>query len=330
MQPARRHKQRGPGKAWREGLSIFEMSEMIPDEAAATEWFERIRWGKEWRHCPYCESLDTAEKKNGKPMPYRCKSCRKHFSVRTGTVLERSHIPLKKWAWAIYLWTTSLKGVSAMKLHRDLKISYKAAWFMVHRLRECFTDDDFEFRGPVEVDETWMGGKARNMHKSKRAQLTGRGPVDKVAVVGMKDRHTKLVDAQVVEETTAAALQGFVAQRVTAETQVYTDDARAYQGLPNHESVNHSVGEYVKDQAHTNGIESFWALLKRGHTGTYHKISFKHLHRYVNEFVARHNLRRWGTKAQMTQVVFAMIGQRLMYRDLTRSTHAKAGFIASD
>ena len=285
-------------------------------------------WG-EYRPCPRCGSLDTVEKKNHKPMPYRCRDCREHFSIRTGTILERSHVPLRKWVWAIYLWTTSLKGIAAMKLHRDLKISYKSAWFMVHRLRECFTDEDRLFDGPVEVDETWMGGRRRNMHQSKRDALTGRGTSGKVAVVGIKDRATNHVDAQVVGDVSGVTLRKFVIDRTTEETRIYSDEASAYKPLPNHESVNHSVGKYVNSQAHTNGIESFWALLKRAHTGTFHKISFKHLQRYVNEFAGRHNLRRLNTKAQMTQVVAAMVGRRLMYRELTRPTDAKAGFITA-
>ena len=140
---------KSPGKSYRVGISILEMAEMIPDEALATKWFEITMWGDKYRPCPYCGSVDTIEKKHHKPMPYRCRDCREHFSIRTGTVLERSHIPLRKWVWAIYLWTTSLKGVAAMKLHRDLKISYKSAWFMVHRMRECFTDEDLLFDVPV-------------------------------------------------------------------------------------------------------------------------------------------------------------------------------------
>ena len=319
---------KAPGKSYRKGISILELSEMIPDETTATKWFEQIMWG-DYHPCPYCGSLDTAEKKHHKPMPYRCRDCRKHFSVRTGTVLERSHIPLQKWMWAIYLWTTSLKGISAMKLHRDLKISYKSAWFMVHRLRECFSDEDLVFYGPVEVDETWMGGRRKNMHKSKREQLTGRGAVGKVAIAGIKDRHTNLVDAKVVDNVSKARLQGFVMQHTDEGAKVYTDDAEAYKSLPNQESVNHSVGEYVRGQAHTNGIESFWALLKRAHTGTYHKISFKHLQRYVNEFVGRHNLRRMDTMSQMVQVVAAMAGRRLMYRELTRPVDGPCDMIST-
>lgn len=306
-----------PGKSYREGISIIELAEMIPDEAAATKWFESILWNGE-RACPKCGSLDTRECKNHRPMPYFCRDCKGYFSIRTGTVLERSHIPLKKWAWAIYLWTTSLKGVSSMKLHRDLKISQKSAWFMAHRLRETFTETDIQFDGPVELDETYMGGKRRNMHKAKRQECTGRGPHEKTPVVGMKDRETNQVSAKVMDYVTGENLQGFVSERVHNETMVYTDDAAAYRAFPNHESVKHSVGEYVRNQAHTNGIESFWAVLKRAHTGTFHHFSRKHLQRYLNEFCGRHNLRPQDTIAQMRSIVAAMVGKRLMMTHLTK------------
>ena len=305
-----------PGKSYRAGISIIELAEMIPDEAAATKWFESILW-KGGRACPKCGSLNTRECKNQRPMPCFCRDCKGYFSVRTGTLLERSHIPLKKWAWGIYLWTTSLKGVSSMKLHRDLKISQKSAWFMAHRLREAFTEEDFQFDGPVEVDETYMGGKRRNMHSSKRKEQEGRGPIGKTPVVGMKDRDTNQVSAKVVDQVTGDNLQGFVVERVYQGTMVYTDDAAAYKAFPHHESVKHSVGEYVRDQAHTKGIESFWSVLKRAHTGTFHRLSRKHLQRYVNEFAGRHNLRPHDTIDQMRAIVAEMVGKRLMVKHLT-------------
>ena len=310
---------KGPGKAYRKGISIFELMEMIPDETAATKWFESILWKGE-RPCPHCGSLNTMERKSGKPMPYRCRDCKSYFSIRTGTVLERSHIPLRKWVWAIYLWATNLKGVSSMKLHRDLKITQKSAWFMAHRLRELFTEAELQFDGPVEVDETYMGGKRKNMHAHKRQECEGRGPIGKTPVVGMKDRDTNQVSAKVMDEVTGANLQGFVVDRVHRDTMVYTDDAAAYRAFPHHESVKHSVGEYVRDQAHTNGIESFWAVLKRAHTGTFHQLSRKHLQRYVNEFAGRHNLRRENTIDQMREIAAAMIGRRLMMKNLIGKT----------
>ena len=154
------------------------------------------------------------------------------------------------------------------------------------------------------------------MSKSKRARLTGRGPAGKTAVVGAKDRRSNRVSAKVVGDTTAETLQGFVHRNVKADAPVYTDDARAYEGIPNHESVKHSVYEYVKGDVHTNGIESFWSMLKRAHKGTFHRLSPKHLHRYVDEFVARHNFRELDTLDQMAFIASKMEGAQLRYKDL--------------
>ena len=308
---------RSPGRAHREGISIIKLMEMFPTEEAATDWFKAQVWPT-GRCCGKCGSTNTSEVPNAKPMPYWCSDCRCYFSVRTGTAIASSKIPLRKWAIAIYLCLTSLKSVSSMKLHRDLDISQKSAWFMLHRLREAWvpTGND-QFAGPVEVDETYMGGKRANMSKAKRKTLEGRGPVGKVAVAGAKDRETNRVSAAVVENTDAKTLQGFVAERTLKSATVYTDDHASYHGLSRaHESVKHSVGEYVRDMAHTNGIESFWAMLKRAHKGTFHKLSPKHLQRYVNEFAGKHNVREMDTAAQMTTVAAGLIGKRLMYRDL--------------
>ena len=316
-----------PGKAHRKGLTLLQLLELFSTEEAATDWFERKMWSAE-RCCGHCGSVATREVPNAKPMPYWCSDCRSYFSVRTGTVLAHSKVPLRKWAVAIYLELTSLKSVSSMKLHRDIGVSQPAAWFMLHRIREAWgvRPDNTLFAGPVEVDETYMGGKRRNMPKAKREKLEGRGPVGKTAVVGAKDRTTKQVAAKVVTETDAKTLQKFVKDNADPKATVYTDDASAYDGLPfNHETVKHSVAEYVRGMAHTNGIESFWSMLKRAHKGTFHKISPKHLNRYVQEFAGKHNLRDADTLNQMDLLVSRLIGKRLTYRNLTADNGLSSG-----
>ena len=306
-----------PGKAHRKGVSLVQLMNMFPDEATATAWFEDVIWGGE-RHCGKCGSLRTREASH-KFMPYWCTDCRGYFSVRTGTPMESSKVPLRKWAIAIYLCLTSLKSVSSMKLHRDIGVSQPTAWFMLHRIREAWGEADGDhLDGPAEVDETYMGGKRENMPLAKRKTLTGRGAVGKTAVVGVKDRDSGEVRAEVVERTDSAALKGFVREHVEPGATVYTDDAAAYKGMPeyDHEAVNHSVSEYVRGRAHTNGIESFWSMLKRAHDGTFHKISPKHLQRYVSEFAGKHNIRDSGTLAQMRDTVARLVGRRLLYSDL--------------
>ena len=163
------------------------------------------------------------------------------------------------------------------------------------------------------------------MSHKKRKELTGRGSVGKTAVVGIKDRPTKRVKAKVVEDTKAVTLQGFILDNTQHGTKIYTDDSRAYLGLQDHESVKHSVGEYVRGMAHTNGIESFWSMLKRAYIGTFHKMSPKHLQRYVDEFSARHNIRELDTIDQMGFLVMAVVGRRLMYRKLTKDNGLPSG-----
>jgi transposase-like protein len=300
-------------------FSLFEFFEQFPNEESSRLFFEKQRWANGTK-CAHCGSTEVSECKDHIPMPYRCRKCRKHFSVRTGMVLAESRLPLQKWLMAIYMMTTARKGIPSTQMARELGVTQKTAWFLAQRIRETWltkSGGGNASMGPiVEVDETYMGGKEKNRHASKKKRPGG-GAKGKQAVVGIMERDGNVV-AGPVTRTDGATLKGVINSHVFPGSTVYTDNHRGYLGMQGytHEVVNHGIGEYVRDQAHTNGIESFWALLKRGYYGIYHHMSVKHMHRYVNEFSFRHNTAHLGTMKYIEMTIDQMDEKRLTYKEL--------------
>lgn len=297
-------------------LSLYEFNQQFPNEQSAVAFFENRRWGVA-PYCPHCGSLSVSPIVGGKPMPHRCKDCRKHFSVRTGTVLAESKIPLHKWLLAIYMLHTARKGVSSVQMAKEIGVTQKTAWFLDHRIRKAMEHRGGLFSGEIEVDESYIGGKERNKHSSKR-QRAGRGTAGKQAVFGLQERAGE-VRAFPIDGTDRVKLQSAIVENTKRGSTIYSDSHAGYIGMRGyqHFAVAHSVGEYVRGQAHTNGIESFWALLKRGHYGIYHQMSVQHLHRYVNEFACRKNTAHVDTIDCMGVTIDGMKGRRLTYKELT-------------
>ena len=299
-------------------ISLLQLFKLYPDQESAREYLEQRRWPNGVT-CPQCAERERIKaRKDGY---YRCNACLLDFTIRTGTVFERSHIPLHKWLYAMYLLITSRKGISSMQLSKEISVTQKSAWFMLQRLREACGSDIDKLSGTVEVDETFVGGKERNKHAAKKLNA-GRGTVGKTAVIGLRERGGNTI-AMPVSDTGSNTLQSTIHAHVQTGSTVYTDESASYSDLDGlffrHEAVNHSSGEYVRGMASTNGIESVWAVLKRGLNGVYHHASSKHLARYVNEFAFRlndGNVKR-HTLDRLDSLVTATFGKRITYKELT-------------
>ena len=322
-------KSAGPGKNTRKGLSLTGFFRLFPDENASEQWFEQVRWGvpdttggiPSGMYCPVCGSTGRIRRRaNRRPLPWWCGDCNRSFSVRARTVMEASNFSLKDWATALYLNVTSLKGVSSMKLHRDLDATQRSTWFLGHRIRQAWSGQGKLRSRASEVDEAYFGGLEKNKHFDKKLRA-GRGTTGKTAVVGMRDRRTGKVVAEVIPDTDSDTLQEFVKRNLTRGGTLFSDSATAYTDFDwprRHESVRHGQGQYARADVHVNGMESFWAMMKRAYKGTFHKISPKHLQRYVDEFVGRHNMRDLDTLEQMELLASRMMGKRLKYKDLVK------------
>ena len=298
-------------------ISLIELFERFPNQDAARSYMEAQRWPN-GTTCPHCKEIKRIHGRKGGY--YRCNACREDFTVRTGTVMERSHIPLQKWLYAMYMLVTSRKGVSSVELHTKLAITQKSAWFMLHRLREACRDKDSPLSGIVEIDETYVGGKQRNKHADKKVE--GRGAVGKAPVLGMRQRGGKVI-AMPIKMTDKGTIQDIIFKHVEEDTTIYTDEHGSYDGLDEegyeHDTVNHSEGEYVDGKVHTNSIEAVWAVFKRGLKGIYHHVSVKHLGRYVDEYAFRLNEGAVDnhTMNRIAAMLRAAQGKRLTFDDLT-------------
>jgi transposase-like protein len=300
-------------------ISTFKLFEMFPDNETARVYLEARLWS-DGPKCPDCQSDRISTRT--RPGFYHCNACNFDFTIRTGTIFERSKVPLHKWVYSMYLLVTARKGISSMQLAKEIGVTQKTAWFMLGRLREaCSSPDSIDkLKGVIEIDEAFFGGKEGNKHESKKLHA-GRGAVGKSTVLGMRERGGRTL-AKVTPIRSLDLVHGAIHASVEVGSQLYTDDHMVFADLDGlfyrHETVNHSAGEYKRGAAHTNGIESVWAVLKRGLHGVYHHASHKHLFRYVNEFawrlnegdVKRHTLRR------LDSFIDAIVGKRLTYARL--------------
>jgi transposase-like protein len=303
-------------------------------EVAARKHLEKVRWA-DGVNCPHCGVVDRASRIKGKsarPGLWFCNACRKQFSVTVGTLFERSKVPLHKWLLAVHLLTSSKKGMSAHQLHRMLGVTYKTAWFMSHRIREAMrpADDAGPLGGSgktVEADETVIGGKERNKHKSKR-NPKNIGAVGKEIAFSLVERGGRVRSFH-VPAVNAKTLRPIMVAHIDRKSVLMTDDAGQYRVIgpefAGFDTVNHSIEEYVRGDAHSNTVEGYFSILKRGINGVYHHVSQQHLRRYLGEFDFRYNERsKLGVtdEQRADKALKGIEGRRLTYRRTDETAHA--------
>ena len=299
---------------------IAELPVACSNEKAAVEFMEKQRWG-DHAACPCCGSLDVYQMKDSKTgerqanYRWRCHDCKKQFTVRIGTVFEDSRIELRHWCFGFWRACTSKKGVSALEIHRQTGISYKSALFMLNRIRYAMSEQHEEkLKGDVEVDEIFIGGKPRHYHKSYKTKKT-----EKIIVVGLKQRGGK-IRPKIVADVTGKTLKQVIRENVDKASRILTDEGTGYRKIGDefdggHEAVCHGRHEYVRGDIHTNNIESFFGMLRRGLDGVYHSVSKEHLHRYLSEFEYRHNYRELADGQRTKLAIRRSNGKRLTYKD---------------
>ncbi len=286
--------------------TIRHFDAQFPNDDACLEWLKSNRW-PDGITCPTCERVTKHHKVTGRPV-YACDSCGHHVSPMAGTIMAKSSTPLRSWFYAMYLMASTRCGISAKQLERELGVTYKTAWRIFKQIRSMLAEDISLEGSSVEVDATFVGGKAKNMHKAKReATIRGRGTAGKTAVLGMVERKGSVVTTVVGEESRSAVLP-HVREKVLDSSLIYSDEHSAYDPLNSmgyqHRRVHHAAKVYVQDDAHTNTIEGFWSLVKRGIGGVNHAVSKKYLQSYLNEYAFRYNRR-----AQEQPMFEAFLGQ---------------------
>jgi transposase-like protein len=298
---------------------IIDLLKVFPDEQSCINHLEHLRWDGNIIS-PFDENSKVYKCAGNK---YKCKSTGKYFNVRTNTIFDNTKIPLQKWFLALYVFSSHKKGISSHQLARDISVTQKSAWFLLHRLRYAFDHPNFKdtLGNIVEIDETFVGGDAKNKHSNKKTKNERGGTIhEKQPVLGMKERNGNVI-AVVVPNRNKETILPIIQETVENDSTIMTDEYTAYKDLKfeySHNTVNHGAKEYVNQMAHTNGIENFWSHLKRGIDGIYHWVSKEHLQSYVNEFTLRFNTRSYDTQCRFDLILSAVANKKLTYQKLIK------------